>query len=93
VDPGDLAFEVRSDRTTARVEAHLVARRALTLTLPDDSRLALPAGETIRTIVAAPSDHKRVAATLRGCSLDLHAWHEDASGRAAVAIATPSSVV
>jgi hypothetical protein len=86
IDLSDLEFEARYDRGNARVEGVLVARRPLRLAIPDGSQVLVGRRESLRTILAATFDRKRLEGTLRGCGLRLRAWHPQANGTAVAVI-------
>ena len=79
------------DRDNARLETHLVARRAFDLALPGVCDVRFRKGESIRTSVSCVFDRARVAAMLSGVGLALRDWTTDPAGSYVVALAVPAS--
>ncbi|MBC7894296.1 MAG: L-histidine N(alpha)-methyltransferase [Cytophagaceae bacterium] len=86
IDTSELQFAARHDRANARVEGVLVAHRPIRLAIPDGSHILVGRHETLRTVLAATFDRRRLEGTLRGCGLQLHAWHQHENGTAVAVI-------
>lgn len=78
------------DVANNRVETHLVARRAVDVSVPGVCDLRFRKGESIRTSVSCYFDRSRIAAMLGGVGLMLRDWTTDADSRFVVALATPA---
>lgn len=89
IDTSEFEFAARHDRANARVEGLLVARRPMRLAIPDGSHVLVGRRETLRTILATTFDRRRLEGTLRGCGLQLRAWHQQDATGAAVALIDP----
>jgi L-histidine N-alpha-methyltransferase len=73
-----------------RVETHLVARRAVDVSVPGVCDVRFRKGESIRTSVSCCFDRPRVAAMLAGVGLGLHEWTTDSESSWVVALARPA---
>ena len=82
------AFEHHAfyDPELGRVEMHLVARRPVTVRIPDMQPVAFRAGETIRTEISRKYDRPQVERTLRDAGLTLEHWFTDDDGDYALAV-------
>jgi len=85
-------FEYRTtfDTENIRVETHLVARRAIDVTLPGVCDVRFRKGESIRTSVSCRFDRNRVTAMMAGVGLALREWTEDSDRRFVVALSSPA---
>lgn len=63
-----------------QIEMHLVARRPVTVTIPDGGRFRFRAGETLHTEVSCKYTRGSVEAMLRGADLQLDRWAEEDPG-------------
>jgi L-histidine Nalpha-methyltransferase len=68
------------NRQEHRIEMHLVACRALTVTIPGAGAVQLVEGETIRTEISCKYDRPRVEALFRSGGLVLEEWAESPEG-------------
>jgi L-histidine Nalpha-methyltransferase len=78
------------DRAEHRIEMHLVARRAQTVTVPGGGRFAFAAGESIRTEISAKHDQGSVEAMFAAAGLRVERWETDADGAYALALGAPA---
>ncbi|HEX6747565.1 MAG TPA: L-histidine N(alpha)-methyltransferase [Longimicrobium sp.] len=70
-----------------RIEMHLVAREAQTVTIPGAGVFTVDAGETIRTEISCKHDRASVEEMLRGAGMRLTAWETDGEGLYAILLA------
>lgn len=92
-DTAQFDVRVAYDAESARVETHLVARRALRVATVRAGMLAFRKGESIRTGVDCRYEREGLAALLAGAGLTLTAWHavDDVWGLALVAPVSASA--
>jgi len=89
-DVGRFEFRPIYDAENARLETHLVARRAFEVDVPGVCAIRLKRGESIRTSVSCRFEQNRVAAMMAGVGLALRHWSTDTAGRFVVALAGPA---
>ncbi|HYJ79689.1 MAG TPA: L-histidine N(alpha)-methyltransferase [Longimicrobiaceae bacterium] len=77
-------------RELHRIEMHLVARAAQTVTIPDAGAFRLRAGESIRTEISCKHDRASVDALLAAAGLRVERWETDAAGLFAILLALPA---
>jgi L-histidine N-alpha-methyltransferase len=89
-DPG--AFEHRAfyDRSSHRIEMHLVSRRSQQVTVPGVGVIDFARGETIRTEISAKYDEASVADLFRAAGLALETWRTDADRLFALVVGSPA---
>lgn len=82
-------FEHRAvyDADAGRVEMHLVARRDMIVTIPDAGRVAIAAGESIRTEISTKYDRPGLELLLDAAQLTLEHWFTDDEQRFALLVA------
>ena len=82
-------FEHRAfyDADAGRVEMHLVARRDMTVTIPDAGRVAIAAGESIRTEISTKYDRPGLELLLEAAQLTLEHWFTDDEQRFSLLVA------
>lgn len=85
------AFEHRAFYAQARhrIEMHLVATRAMTVTIPGMAPVALRAGESIRTEISCKYDRPGVEAMLAAAGMRLERWLTDEANAFALVMAKP----
>ncbi|HEU4698512.1 MAG TPA: L-histidine N(alpha)-methyltransferase [Gemmatimonadales bacterium] len=76
------------NRTAHRIEMHLVAEGAQTVTIPGMGLVHFADGETIRTEISCKYDRAAIEDLFYDAGLKLEAWRTDAEGRFAVALAS-----
>ena len=85
------AFEHRAfyERSSHRIEMHLVSRRAQQVTIPGIGEVGFSAGESLRTEISAKYDRPSVAALFGAAGLAIEAWRTDADRLFALVIGAP----
>jgi len=83
-----LAFYNREDH---RIEMHLVARRAHTVTVPGAGSWTFEEGETIRTEISCKHDRRSMESMLGAAGLAIDRWETDPHERYAILLARPST--
>jgi L-histidine Nalpha-methyltransferase len=86
-------FEHRAfyNREEHRIEMHLVADRAHSVTVPGAGTWMFEAGETIRTEISCKHDRRSMESMLRAAGLEIDRWETDPDERYAVLLARPSA--
>jgi L-histidine N-alpha-methyltransferase len=82
------AYEHRAfyDRSEHRIEMHLVAARAQTVTVPGAGRWTMAAGESIRTEISCKHDRASVDALFAAAGLRVERWAADEEGLFAIVL-------
>ncbi|CAA9368872.1 MAG: ABC transporter ATP-binding protein [uncultured Gemmatimonadetes bacterium] len=83
------AYEHRAfyHRAEHRIEMHLVASRAQTVTVPGAGRWTLAAGESIRTEISCKHDRASIEALFAAAGLRVERWEDD--GLFAIVLGVP----
>jgi L-histidine Nalpha-methyltransferase len=86
-------FEHRAfyNREQRRIEMHLVARRALEVTIPEIGKIGLAKGETIRTELSYKYDRATLEDILGAAGLSMEKWMPADDGSFALALARAES--
>ena len=73
------AFDHRAfyEPVAHRIEMHLIAREAQTITIPGVGEVRFEAGESLRTEISCKHDRQSVAQLFEGAGLELEAWRSD----------------
>ena len=84
-------FEHRAfyDRELARIEMHLVSRRAQTVRIPGIGAVRFAAGETLRTEISCKHDRASIDALLAAARLRTEMWWQDDALGYALLLARP----
>lgn len=73
-----------------RIEMHLVSARDQAVDVPGVGRVALRAGESIRTEISCKYDREGLTTMLRTAALRVERWMTDDDGRFALVLAAPA---
>jgi L-histidine Nalpha-methyltransferase len=88
---GDFEHRAFYNREQRRIEMHLVARRALEVTIPEIGKIALAKGETIRTELSYKYDRAALEDILGAAGLSMEKWMPADDGSFALALARTES--
>jgi len=89
-DPESFEHRAFYNREDHRIEMHLLARRAHTVTVPGAGSWAFEEGETIRTEISCKHDRRSMESMLGAADLLIERWETDPDGRYAILLARPS---